>query len=181
MTEPETTPAIPLAQANETTNPEPQPQSLSERVMAAQERLAERTAPARAKAGKQARAAAGSAKQFVTEHPALAIGGALAAGVAIAFALPGKPGRKLRGSTIALGGLIAELAATYGSRMLAMAEEAAQTSQEKLGEIGESFAATGETIAESASDTGTAILNSMKRASGATASQAQSLARKIKR
>ncbi|MBB3990661.1 hypothetical protein [Croceicoccus naphthovorans] len=159
----------------------PEPQTLSERVSAAQARLAERTAPARAKASEQAKAAAGGAKAFVKEHPVIAISGAIAAGVAIAYALPGKPSRKLRKSTLALGGLVAELAATYGSKMMTMAEEAAEASQEKLGEIGESFAAASGNLADSASDTGVSVLNSVKRAGQATASQAQSLAGKIKR
>ncbi|WP_066556434.1 hypothetical protein [Croceicoccus bisphenolivorans] len=173
------TPAVPLA--IDATRPEPESQSISDRVKAAQARIAERTAPARAKAGEQAKAAANNATQFVKDHPALAITGAIVAGAAIAFALPGRPGRKLRGGAIALGGLAAELAATYGSRMLTMAEEAAQSSQEKLGEIGESFASAGESLAGSAAETGATVLESVKRASEATASQAQSLAGKLKR
>ncbi|RVQ69208.1 hypothetical protein EKN06_03135 [Croceicoccus ponticola] len=171
-------PAIPL---NLTTQPELEAQTLGDRIKAAQSRIAEQTGPTLAKAEEQARAAAGTAKQFVKDHPALAITGAIVAGAAIAFALPGKPGRKLRGSTMALGGLVAELAATYGSRMLSMAEEAAHTSQEKLGEIGESFAAAGGNIADSATGTGASILKSVKRAGEATASKAQTLASKIKR
>ncbi|MBS7670990.1 hypothetical protein [Croceicoccus gelatinilyticus] len=172
-------PAIPLN--IDASNPEPETQSLSDRVAAAQKRIAERTAPARAKAAEQTKAAAGTAKQFVKDHPAIAIGGAIAAGVAIAYALPGKPSRKLRSGTLALGGLVAELAATYGARMLSMAEDAAEASQEKLGEIGESFASAGESFADSAADAGTSVLASVKRAGEATASQAQSLAGKIKR
>ncbi len=171
--------AIPLnIQAS---NPEPETQSLSDRVSAAQKRIAERTAPARAKAAEQTKAAASSTKQFVKDHPVIAIGGALAAGIAIAYALPGKPSRKLRSSTLALGGLVAELAATYGARMLSMAEDAAEASQEKLGEIGESFAAASESLADTAAETGTSVLSSIKHMGEATAAQAQSMAGKIKR
>jgi len=169
--------------AVETTAPNPaaEPQTLAERVMAAQQRLAERTAPARASAGKQATAAAGAAKKFVTDHPVLAVTGAVVAGAAIAFALPGRSGKKLRGGAMAVGGLVAELAATYGTRMLAMAEEAAEASQEKLGEIGESFAAAGENIADNATATGATVVESVRNAGEAATSQAKSLARKLKR
>lgn len=167
--------------ANDATNPEARPTSLAERVMAAQARIAERTAPARAKAGEQARAAANGATQFVKDHPALAITGALVAGAAIAFALPGKSGRKLREGAMALGGLVAELATTYGTQMLAMADQAAETSKEKLDEIGESFSSASEAIADKATETGEAVIETVKRAGEATAAQAQSLVDKIKR
>lgn len=172
-------PAVPMSA--DADNPDAKPETLSERIMAAQERIARTTAPARAKASDQAKAAAGSARRFVTDHPVLAVTGALAVGAAIAFALPGRPGRKMRGGAVALGGLVAELAATYGTKMLSMAEEAAQASQEKLDEIGDTFASASETIADTAAETGSTVLESVKKASEATAGQAQSLARKIKR
>lgn len=175
------TPAIPLGiSANHATDMN-ESASIADRVKSAQARIAEKTAPARAKAADQTRTAADNVTQFVKDHPVLAITGAVVAGAAIAFALPGKPGRKMRGGAIALGGLIAELAATYGSRMLSLAEGAAQASQEKLGAIGESFAAAGENIAHSASETGSSVLESVRRAGEATASQAQSVASRLKR
>lgn len=125
----------------------PREPTLAEKVSAAQARIAERTAPARAKAAEKSKAAAVSAKEFVKEHPLIAVSGAIAAGALIALALPGKPGRKVRGSVMSAGGLLAELAATYGTQMLAMAESAAETSREKLGEIGESFAESSEALA----------------------------------
>lgn len=173
------TPAVPLA--IDATRPEPETQSIADRVKAAQVRIAERTAPARAKASEKTREYTDTATRFVKEHPGIAITGAIVAGAAIAFALPGKPGRKLRGGAMALGGLVAELAATYGAKMLSMAEEAAQTSQDKLSEIGESFASASSDLADSAADTGVSLLDSVKSAGEATASQAQSLIGKIKR
>lgn len=175
------TPAIPLAVGTNNAPVHHDGASIADRVKSAQARIAESTAPARAKAAEQARTAADNVTQFVKDHPVLAVTGAVVAGAAIAFALPGKPGRKMRGGAVALGGLVAELAATYGSRMLSMAEEAAQASQEKLGEIGESFAAAGGSIAQSASETGSSVLDSVRRAGEATASQAQSMASRLKR
>jgi len=173
------TPAVPLAL--DTARPEPETQSIADRVKAAQVRIAERTAPARAKASEKTKEYSDTATKFVKEHPALAITGAVVAGAAIAFALPGRPGRKLRGGALAVGGLIAEVAATYGAKMLTMAEDAATTSQEKLDEIGESFAAASGSLADSAAEAGTSILGSVRHAGEATASQAQSLIGKIKR
>ena len=167
--------------ANDSANPEATPQTLAERVMAAQARIAERTGPARAKAGAQAKAAAGGARRFVTEHPALAISGALAVGAAIAFALPGRSGRRLRGGAMALGGLVAELAGTYGTKMLEMADEARQTGREKLDEIGENFAAAGETIVDSGAAAGSTVLENVKRAGESAAARAETLAKKLKR
>lgn len=155
--------------------------TLADRLKEAQTRLAARAVPVKNKVEEKSLEYADATITFVKKHPILAVSGAVAAGALIAFALPGKPGRKMRGGAVALGGLVAELAATYGSRMLTMATEAAEASQEKLGEIGESFAAAGSGIAGSASDTGATILESVKRAGEATASQAQSLAGKLKR
>lgn len=148
--------------------------TLAERVKAAQTRIADQAGPALDKAGDQLRDATDGAVRFVKEHPLLAISGAIVAGAAIAFALPGKPGRKMRGGAVALGGLAAELAATYGSRMLSMADEAAHASREKLSEIGGTFA-------DAASDTGSALADTARRASDAAAAQAHAVASKLHR
>lgn len=148
--------------------------TLAERVKAAQTRIADQAGPALDKAGDQLRDATDGAVRFVKEHPILAVTGAIVAGAAIAFALPGKPGRKMRGGAVALGGMAAELAATYGSRMLSMADEAAQVSREKLGEIGGSFA-------DAAADTGSAVADTARRAGDAAAAQAHAVASKLRR
>lgn len=155
--------------------------TLADRVKAAQDRLSARAAPVMDKVEEKTLEYADATVAFVKKHPLLAVSGALAAGAVIAFALPGKPGRKMRGGAVALGGLVAELAATYGTRMLNMTREAAEASQEKLGEIGESFAAAGSALADTASDAGASLVDSVRRMGEATASQAQSLAGKIKR
>jgi len=155
--------------------------TLTERVKAAQDRLAARAGPVKDKVEEKAAEYAEATVEFVKKHPLLSISGAVAAGALIAFALPGKPGRKMRGGAVALGGMVAELAATYGARMLNMTREAAEASQEKLGEIGESFAATGSGLADRAGDAGASLADSVRRVGEATASQAQSLASKIRR
>lgn len=148
--------------------------TLADRVKAAQTRIADQAGPALDKAGEQLRDATDGAVRFVKDHPIIAVTGAIVAGAAIAFALPGKPGRKMRGGAVALGGLAAELAATYGSRMLSMADDAAHASREKLSEIGDAFA-------DAASDTGSVVADTVRRASEATASQAHSVAGKLRR
>lgn len=130
----------------------PQEASLAEKISAAQARIAERTAPARAKAVEQSKVAARNARDFVHEHPLIAISGAVAIGAIIALSLPGKQGRKIRGSVMSTGGLLAELAATYGTQMLAMAESAAAGSREKLGEFGDRVAETGGVLAHELSE-----------------------------
>lgn len=125
----------------------PREATLAEKISAAQARIAERTAPARAKAAEKSKAAATDAKEFVKAHPVIAVSGAVAVGALIALALPGKPGRKVRGSVLSAGGLLAELAATYGSQFLAMAEDAAEASKETLEELGENIAETSGAIA----------------------------------
>lgn len=132
----------------------PQEATLAEKVSAAQARIAERTAPARAKAMEQTKAAAGDAKKFVKEHPLIAVSGTVAIGALIALSLPGKPGRKVRGSVMSAGGLLAELAATYGGQMMALAQNAAEGSRDKLGEWGERVAETGGHIAHEFAERG---------------------------
>lgn len=148
--------------------------TLADRVKAAQTRIADQAGPALDKAGDRLRDATDGAVRFVKDHPILAVTGAIVAGAAIAFALPGKPGRKMRGGAVALGGLAAELAATYGSRMLAMADDAAHASREKLSEIGGSFA-------DVAADAGSAVADTARRASDAAAAQAHGVASKLRR
>lgn len=162
-----TTPATPIEPVGVPSNDiePPREPTLAEKVSAAQARLAERTAPARAKAAESTKKAARSASDFVKEHPVLAISGAVVAGAAIALALPGKPGRKMRGAVLSTGGLLAELASTYGAQMLAMAEDAAETSKEKLGEIGESFAESSSALASSLSEKGEGTLLSARHIS----------------
>ncbi len=181
MTEVEPTAANNGAVAPAVTTYSPSEPSLSDRVKSAQDRLAARAGPVMDKVEEKTLEYADATVTFVKKHPLLAISGAVAAGAVIAFALPGKPGRKMRGGAVAMGGLVAELAATYGSRMLNMTREAAEASQERLGEIGESFAAAGSGLAGSASDAGASLVDSVRRVSDATASQAHSLAAKIKR
>jgi ElaB/YqjD/DUF883 family membrane-anchored ribosome-binding protein len=125
----------------------PRDPTLSEKVSAAQARISERTAPARAKAAEQSRAAADSAKEFVKEHPFVAMTGAVAIGALIALSLPGRPGRKVRGSVVTAGGVLAELAAKYGHEIMDIASNAAEESREKLGEIGESVSETSRDLA----------------------------------
>ncbi len=126
---------------------QPHDPTLSEKVSAAQARVAERTAPARAKAADQSRAAADSAKEFVKDHPFVAISGAVAIGALIALSLPGRPGRKVRGSVVTAGGVLAELAAKYGHEIMAIASHAADESREKLEELGDSVSETGRGLA----------------------------------
>lgn len=121
--------------------------TLGEKVSAAQARISERTAPARAKAAEQSRAAADSAKEFVKDHPFVAISGAVAIGALIALSLPGRPGRKVRGSVVTAGGVLAELAAKYGHEIMAIAGSAAEESREKLEELGDSVAETSRSLA----------------------------------
>lgn len=121
--------------------------TLSEKVSAAQARISERTAPARARAAEQSRAAADSAKEFVKEHPLVAISGAVAIGALIALSLPGRPGRKMRGSVVTAGGVLAELAGKYGHEIMAIASHAAEESREKLEELGESVSDTSRSLA----------------------------------
>ena len=130
-----------------TSTEQPHDQTLSEKVSAAQARISERTAPARAKAAEQSRAAADSAKEFVKDHPFVAISGAVAIGALIALSLPGRPGRKVRGSVVTAGGVLAELAAKYGHEIMAIASHAAEESREKLEELGESVSETGRGLA----------------------------------
>ena len=136
----------------------PQDPTLAEKLSAAQARIAERTAPARAKAAEQSRAAADSAKEFVKDHPFVAIGGAVAVGALIALSLPGRPGRKVRGSVMTAGGLLAELASTYGHQILALAENAAEESREKLGEFGDTVADASNNLAHGLADRGEGTL-----------------------
>ncbi len=124
----------------------PRDPTLSEKVSAAQARISERTAPARAKAAEQSRAAADSAKEFVKDHPFVAITGAVAVGALIALSLPGRPGRKVRGSVMTAGGLLAELATKYGHEIAAIAGNAVDESREKLEDIGESVSETSRSL-----------------------------------
>lgn len=138
--------------------------SLADRVSAAQHRIAERTAPARARAMDATRSAAGSTKDFVTRHPFVAVSGAIVAGAVIALALPGRPGRKVRGSVLSAGGLLAELASTYGSQMMAMAEDAAKASRDRLEDIGEGLANTGDNVSSRIANASEGVLLSARHA-----------------
>ena len=155
--------------------------TLSERISAAQTRIAESTAPAREEAMERAKAAGSSLKEFAEEHPFLTVAGGLAIGAAIALALPGRPGRKVRGSVLAAGGLLGELASTYGSKMLEFAEDAAQVSQEKLGEIGESFAETGSALGDTIADAAYDARLGIEGAGDSVARRSRSLAARIRR
>lgn len=174
MTYPQTTPSTTASLGNPASASK---LTLQERVAAAQHRIAEGSAPAREKA----RDITTQAKDFVVAHPMLSVAGGLAAGAAVALMLPGRPGRRVRGRVLGLGGLLGELAATYGSRMLEMAEDAAHVSQEKLEEIGESFTETGERVARLAVDASEGAANTVAHASEAARRQTQALAARIRR
>ncbi|WP_239805946.1 hypothetical protein [Croceicoccus hydrothermalis] len=176
-------------QANTELYPEPETKpTLSDRVSAAQDRIAESTAPARSRAGD----AAVATKDFVSEHPFIAVAGALAVGAIIAVSLPGRPGRKVRGSVMAAGGTIAELAATYGAQLLEMAEDASNASQEKLEEIGDSIAEAtsaltgsariaGESAIDSASRAGERTADTLERAAHSTMREGRTLVSRLRR
>ncbi len=117
---------------------------LKKKIDAAEQRNQERSF------GDYARDARDGATSFVKEHPITTLAGGIALGVLVAALVPG-PGRRLRKQATkrgaVLGGVLADLALTYGSQALDGASKAARTGQSRLGDLGETL---GDALADGA-------------------------------
>jgi len=136
---------------------------LKSKIDAAEKRNQERSF------GDYAREARDGATSFVKEHPITTLAGGVALGVLIAAVVPG-PGRRLRKQATrrgaVLAGVLADLAANYGSQALDGAGKAARSGQSRLGDLGETLS---DALAEGA--------RSLRRQAGEASDGAESATR----
>jgi len=136
---------------------------LKSKIDAAEKRNQERSF------GDYAREARDGATSFVKEHPITTLAGGVALGVLIAAVVPG-PGRRLRKQATrrgaVLAGVLADLAANYGSQTLDGAGKAARSGQSRLGDLGETLS---DALAEGA--------RSLRRQAGEASDGAESATR----
>lgn len=144
---------------------------LRDKIVAAKERLAERSLT------DYARDARDNATGFVREHPIGTVGAALALGVVLAAIIPG-PGQRLRKKVTKqvsnraspLAAMAAEMGLAYASGFLDIAGSAARTGQDKLEDIGDSIG-----------DTTRKVRRETKHRVSKATDDAASLTRKVKK
>ena len=106
-------------------------EELKERIAAGEARHAAR------QVAQSAKEAAGDAAAFVKRNPLLAVGGAIAAGLAIGMMT--KPGRRVARQAVGKSGVLATLARdavlAYGIKLIDEATSAARTGQDKLEDL----------------------------------------------
>ncbi|NVE93731.1 hypothetical protein [Altererythrobacter lutimaris] len=118
------------------------------------ERIAEGEARHAARAiADGAKEAAGNAAEFVKKNPLVAVGGAIAAGLAIG--LMTKPGRRIAGKAVGRSSVFATLARdavlAYGVKLIDEATSAARTGQDKLEDLSDAARDTARTAKREAS------------------------------
>lgn len=122
-------------------------EELRGKIAAGEARLANRSL------GEYARDARDRSAGFVRQHPIATIGAALAFGALLAAIIPG-PGRRLsqrvggnvgsRASSLAT--IVAELGIAYGTSLMNAAADAARTSQDRLGNLGDAIGDSARTV-----------------------------------